>query len=264
VFSVVNVVIFISLLLYLHFVLKYKYVLSSTTKGVSNMKEKILIVDDEERMRKLIAAYLKKEGYEILEAENGLEALNIFKAERIHLIILDVMMPVMDGWSLCSELRKTSNVPIIFLTAKGEADDMLLGFELGTDHYMTKPFDVRLLIAKVKSLINRVYYSEPQEKKELFFNGLHIDELSHKVTIDGETVNLSPKEYDLILYFLTNKGMVLSREKILDYIWGIDFYGDFRTIDSHIKRLREKLGEKANLITTIRGVGYRFEDKDEK
>ena len=228
------------------------------------MKEKILIVDDEERMRKLIGAYLKKEGYEILEAENGLGAISLFKSERVHLVILDVMMPVMDGWSVCRELRKTSKVPIVFLTAKGEAEDMLLGFELGTDHYMTKPFDIRLLIAKVKSLINRVYYSEPEQKKELYFDGLHIDELSHKVTIYGETINLSPKEYDLLLYFVANKGIVLSRAKILDYIWGIDFFGDFRTIDSHIKRLREKLGEKANLITTIRGVGYRFEDKDEK
>jgi len=228
------------------------------------MKEKILIVDDEERMRKLIGAYLKKEGYEILEAENGLGAISLFKSERVHLVILDVMMPVMDGWSVCRELRKTSKVPIVFLTAKGEAEDMLLGFELGTDHYMTKPFDIRLLIAKVKSLINRVYYSEPEQKKELYFYGLHIDELSHKVTIYGETINLSPKEYDLLLYFVANKGIVLSRAKILDYIWGIDFFGDFRTIDSHIKRLREKLGEKANLITTIRGVGYRFEDKDEK
>jgi len=228
------------------------------------MKEKILIVDDEERMRKLIGAYLKKEGYEIIEAENGLEALNQFKNERIHLIILDVMMPIMDGWTVCKELRKTSNVPIIFLTAKGEDEDMLLGFELGTDHYITKPFDIRLLIAKVKSLMNRVYYSEPQLKKELYFDGLCIDELSHKVTVDDVVINLSPKEYDLLLYFVANNGIVLSREKILDYIWGIDFFGDFRTIDSHIKRLREKLGEKAYLITTIRGVGYKFEDKDEK
>jgi len=228
------------------------------------MKEKILIVDDEERMRKLIGAYLKKEGYEIIEAENGLEALSLCKSERIHLIILDVMMPVMDGWTVCKELRKNSNVPIIFLTAKGEDEDVLLGFELGTDHYMTKPFDIRLLIAKIKSLMNRVYYSEPQIKKKLYFDGLCIDELSHKVTIDDVVINLSPKEYDLLLYFVANNGIVLTREKILDYIWGIDFFGDFRTIDSHIKRLREKLGDKAYLITTIRGVGYKFEDKDER
>ena len=228
------------------------------------MKEKILIVDDEDRIRKLIGAYLKREGYEFIEAENGLEALNMFKEEKVHLVILDVMMPVMDGWSVCRELRKSSNVPIIFLTAKGEDDDQLLGFELGTDHYITKPFDMRLLLAKVKSLIKRAYYLEAELKKELYFEGLHIDELSHRVTIDGEMVNLAPKEYDLLLYFAYNNGIVLSREKILDYIWGIDFYGDDRTIDSHIKRLREKLGEKAYLISTVRGVGYKFEGKNEK
>lgn len=228
------------------------------------MKEKILIVDDEGRIRKLIGAYLKREGYEFIEAENGLEALNMFKEESVHLVILDVMMPVMDGWSVCREIRKSSNVPIIFLTAKGEDDDQLLGFELGTDHYITKPFDMRLLLAKVKSLIKRAYYFEAELKKELYFEGLHIDELSHKVTIDGDMVNLAPKEYDLLLYFAYNNGIVLSREKILDYIWGIDFYGDDRTIDSHIKRLREKLGGKAYLISTVRGVGYKFEGKNEK
>lgn len=227
------------------------------------MKERILIVDDEERMRKLIGAYLKKEGYETLEAENGLEALNIFKKEKIHLIILDVMMPVMDGYTVCMEIRKISNVPIIFLTAKGEDEDKLLGFELGTDHYVTKPFNMRLLIARVKSLLNRVYNSEPQAKKEYFCDGLYVDELSHKVSVDNEALNLSPKEFDLLLYFIANKGIVLSREKILNAIWGFDFEGDLRTVDSHIKRLREKLGEKAYLISTVRGTGYRFESGNE-
>jgi DNA-binding response OmpR family regulator len=227
------------------------------------MKEKILIVDDEERMRKLIAAYLLKEGYEILEAENGAQALTLFKNENVHLIILDVMMPVMDGWSVCREIRKTSDVPIILLTAKGEDEDKLLGFELGTDHYVTKPFNIKLLIARVKSLINRVYNSEHKQKKEHYYDGLFVDELSHKVTIDGNALNLSPKEYDLLLYFIANEGIVLSREKILDYIWGFDFDGDLRTVDSHIKRLREKLGEKAYLISTIRGTGYRFEANNE-
>ena len=221
--------------------------------------EKILIVDDEERMRKLIGAYLKKEGYEILEAENGVEALNIFKSERVQLVVLDVMMPVMDGWSLCMELRKTSNVPIIFLTAKGEDEDKLLAYELGTDHYVTKPFDIRILIAKVKALINRVYHSEEKFRKEVKFDGLHIDELSHTVTLELVPLSLSPKEYELLLYFTANRGIVLSREKIIDSIWGMDFDGDYRTIDSHIKRLREKLGKKAYLISTIRGVGYKFE-----
>ncbi|ERI94985.1 putative transcriptional regulatory protein ResD [Clostridiales bacterium oral taxon 876 str. F0540] len=223
------------------------------------MKEKILVVDDEERMRKLIAAYLKKQGYEPIEAENGLEALRIFENEKIHLIVLDVMMPVMDGWTACKEIRKISDVPIIFLTAKGEDEDMLLGFEFGTDHYLTKPFDMRVLLAHIKALINRVYNANTQTKKEIHINGLHIDELSHRVTINGENLNLSPKEYDLLVYFAANNGIVLTREKILDYIWGMDYFGDYRTVDSHIRRLRDKLGENANLITTIRGVGYKFE-----
>lgn len=228
------------------------------------MSHTILVVDDEERMRKLIGAYLKKEGYEVLEAENGLEALTVFKSRNIHLLILDVMMPVMDGWTVCTELRKLSDVPIILLTAKGEDDDKILGFELGTDHYITKPFNMRLLMAKVKSLINRVYSSELQSKKDFHFDSLHIDDLSHKVMLDGKEIPLSPKEYDLLLYFAVNHGIVLSREKILDAIWGIDFYGDLRTVDTYIKRVREKLGEKGYLLSTVRGAGYRFEVKNEQ
>lgn len=228
------------------------------------MKETILIVDDEERMRKLIGAYLRKEGYEILEAENGAEAINIFRGSRVHLIILDVMMPVMDGWTACKEIRKSSGVPIIFLTAKGEDDDKLLGFELGTDHYVTKPFNTKLLVANVKSLIKRTYYYEAEVKKELYFDGLHIEEMSHHVTLDEKEVYLSPKEYDLLLYLATNESIVLTREKILDYIWGMDYFGDLRTVDTHIKRLREKLGDKSYLISTVRGTGYMFEVKNEE
>lgn len=228
------------------------------------MKETILIVDDEERMRKLIGAYLKKEDYDILQAENGAEALITFKSNKVHLIILDIMMPIMDGWTLCKELRKISNVPIILLTAKSEDDDKLLGFELGTDHYVTKPFNMKLLIAKVKTLIKRTYYSEPKIKKELYFDGLHIDELSHNVTLDGKQIYLSPKEYELLLYMVVNKDIVLSREKMLDYIWGIDYFGDLRTVDTHIKRIREKLGDKAYLVSTVRGSGYKFEVKNEE
>lgn len=223
------------------------------------MKEKILIVDDEERMRMLIGAYLKKEGYEVLEAENGFEALNLFKRENIQLVVLDVMMPVMDGWTTCTELRRFSNVPIIFLTAKGEDEDKLLAYELGTDQYITKPFDMRVLMAQIKSLLKRVYGSDIQQRKIINFEGIHIDELSHTVTVDGNEISLSPKEYELLLYFTANNCIVLTREKILDYIWGMDYYGDYRTVDSHVKRLREKLGDRANLISTIRGVGYKFE-----
>lgn len=228
------------------------------------MNERILIVDDEERIRKLIGAYLKKEGFEVLEAENGMEALNLFKGSNVHLVVLDVMMPIMDGWSVCRELRKTSNVPVIFLTAKGEDDDMLLGYELGTDYYVTKPFDIRVLIAQIKALLKRTYSPQKMDNMELSFDGLVIDELSHEVTLDGKSLNLSPKEYDLLIYFSENRGIVLSREKILDYIWGMDFIGDLRTVDSHIKRLREKLGEKSYLISTVRGTGYKFEVKNEE
>jgi DNA-binding response OmpR family regulator len=174
------------------------------------------------------------------------------------------MMPIMDGWTLCKEIRKISSVPIILLTAKSEDDDKLLGFELGTDHYVTKPFNMKLLIAKVKTLIKRTYYSEPKIKKELYFDGLHIDELSHNVTLDGKQIYLSPKEYELLLYMVVNKDIVLSREKMLDYIWGIDYFGDLRTVDTHIKRIREKLGDKAYLVSTVRGSGYKFEVKNEE
>lgn len=227
------------------------------------MNERILIVDDEERIRKLIGAYLNRDGFEVLEAENGMEALNLFKSNNIHLVVLDVMMPIMDGWSVCREIRKSSNVPVIFLSAKGEDDDKLLGYELGTDYYVTKPFDIRVLIAQIKALLKRTYDSEKQNKKEFSFDGLIIDEPSHEATLDGMPLNLSPKEYDILVYFAENKGIVLSREKILDYIWGMDFIGDLRTVDSHIKRLREKLGEKSYLISTVRGTGYKFEVKHE-
>ncbi|MGV8981960.1 response regulator transcription factor [Clostridium sp.] len=228
------------------------------------MNETILIVDDEERIRNLVSIYLRKEKYTILQAENGSEAVNIFNKNKVDLIILDVMMPIMDGWDVCKEIRKTSNIPVIMLTAKSEEDDQLLGFELGTDHYITKPFVPKLLVAKVKAIIRRTYGTEVSLKCENSFDGLVVDNLSHEVTVDNIEINLSPKEFELLNYFIINKRIVLSREKILDALWGIDYFGDLRTVDTVIKRLREKLGEKSYLIATIRGAGYKFEVKNEK
>lgn len=224
------------------------------------MGETILIVDDEERMRSLIGLYLKREGYNIIEAENGEQALKIFAANTIHLVVLDVMMPVMDGWTTCGELRKKSDVPILMLTAKGEDDDKLLGFQLGTDNYETKPFSPKVLVAKINALIKRVYFTKTDNLKDNF-DGLVVDEEAHIVTIDKNEVYLSPKEFELLTYFIRNRDISLSREKILNAVWGMDYFGDLRTVDTHIKRLREKLGDRAYLISTVRGSGYKFEVK---
>jgi DNA-binding response OmpR family regulator len=228
------------------------------------MNKTVLLVEDEVRMRILLSDYFKREGYTLLEASDGLEALKIFKDNAIDIIILDIMMPFMDGWDVCKNIRKTSQVPIILLTAKSEEDDKLLGYELGADDYVTKPFSPKVLIAKVKALLKR---SEPQTEPNgslVEYQGLAINELSHDVKIDGNSIILTPTEYDLLLFLIKNKGIALSRDKILDSVWGIDYYGDSRTVDTNIKRLREKLGDKAEMITTIRGSGYKFEVKNEK
>lgn len=225
------------------------------------MEESILIVEDEERMRKLIDAYLKKEGYKTLQAKDGVEAVRNFDSNKVTLIILDIMMPLMDGFSVCKYIRKNSNVPIIILTAKSEEDDKLLGYELGADDYVTKPFSPKVLVAKVKALLKRYYPDDDSNETNIKFDGVIINELSHEVTIDNNEIYLSPKEYDLLLYFVKNKGIVLSRNKILDVVWGMDYYGDLRTVDTHIKRLREKLMDKAYLIATVRGSGYKLEVK---
>ncbi|AYD40514.1 DNA-binding response regulator [Clostridium fermenticellae] len=223
------------------------------------MHETIMVVDDEERMRNLIKIYLKKEGFNIIEADNGKTALELIKKNSIHLLILDVMMPIMDGWDSCKEIRKFSNVPIIMLTAKAEDEDQLLGFELGIDDYITKPFSPKILVAKVNALIRRIYSDKSNDDyTNNSYDGLYINEEYHEVKINGEDIYLSPKEFELLSYFIKNKDIVLSREKILNTIWGIDYEGDSRTVDTHIKRLREKLSEKAYLITTVRGAGYKF------
>ncbi|KRQ86376.1 Transcriptional regulatory protein SrrA [Caloramator mitchellensis] len=227
------------------------------------MNETILVVDDEERIRELIKAYLIRDKYTVLTAENGYEALKIIKNQRMHLAVIDVMMPIMDGWSLLNEIRKTSSIPVIMLTAKSDDDDKLLGFELGTDIYLTKPVSPKVISANIKALIKRTYYSQ-EIINNAAYDGLLIDEDAHRVLVDGEEVFLSPKEYEILLYLFKNKGITLTREKILDAIWGFDYDGDARTVDTHVKRLREKLCSKGYLITTVRGYGYRFEVKHEK
>ncbi|OAA93936.1 response regulator transcription factor [Clostridium coskatii] len=225
------------------------------------MNKTILMVDDEERMRFLIEAYLKSEGLNMIPAGNGQEALEKFNENHVDLVVLDIMMPVMDGWTACKELRKISNVPIIMLTARAEDEEQLLGFQLGTDSYVTKPVSPKVLVAKIKALLKRTYSEEENQNKQNSYDGLYINREGHEVKVDNEDVYLSPKEFELLCYLIKNKDIVLSREKILDAIWGIDYYGDLRTVDTHVKRLREKLGVKSYLIATVRGVGYKFEVK---
>lgn len=225
------------------------------------MIKTILIIEDEQRMRSLLADYFKKEGYIYLEASNGVDGVKAFSNNSVDLVILDIMMPFMDGWEVCKIIRKTSNVPVILLTAKSEDDDKLLGYELGADDYVTKPFSPKVLVAKVKALFKRVEMQNQTSTDVVNIDGLIIDELSHEVKINEVSIDLTPKEYDLLLYLVRNKGIALTRDQILDNVWGIDYYGDTRTVDTNIKRLREKLGEKSELITTIRGSGYKFEVK---
>jgi len=225
------------------------------------MSKTILIVDDEYRMRRLISDYFKKEGFLVIEAENGEEAIIKFKNNALDLIILDVMMPKLNGWDVCKIIRKSSSIPILMLTAKAEEEDELLGFELGVDDYITKPFSPKVLIAKTKALFKRIENTNDVSNQPVIIEALVIDELSHRVTLNNEDVNLSPKEYDLLLYLVKNKGIALSRDMILNNVWGYDYYGDLRTVDTHIKRLREKLKDSADYISTVRGSGYRFEVK---
>lgn len=217
--------------------------------------KKILIVEDESRMRRLISDYLKKEGYSIVEADNGKKAIDIFNLEKINLIILDIMMPKYDGWTVCREIRKTSNVPIIMLTARSEESDELFGFELGADEYITKPFSPKILVARIKALLKRSY----MEEEKVSYDDLEIDINGHRVFIDNKEIEMTPKEYELLIFMTQNKGAALSREQILNSVWGYDYFGDLRTVDTHIKRLRMKLENKSNYIQTVRGVGYRFE-----
>ncbi len=221
-------------------------------------KQKILVVDDESRMRKLVKDFLMKNDYEVLEAGDGSEALDCFYAQKdIALLILDVMMPKMDGWEVCREIRKVSKVPIIMLTAKADERDELQGFELGVDEYISKPFSPKILVARVGAILRRAGQAGAGERMEA--GGIIMDKAAHQVLIDGENIELSYKEFELLAYFMENKGIALSREKILNHVWNYDYFGDARTIDTHVKKLRSKMGEKGNLIKTIWGMGYKFE-----
>ena len=221
-------------------------------------KLKILVVDDESRMRKLVKDFLVKQNYEVMEAGDGSEALDIFfENQDIALIILDVMMPRMDGWQVCREVRNYSKVPIIMLTARTDERDELQGFQLGVDEYIAKPFSPKILVARVEAILRRT--NQLTEDEVLSCGGISIDQAAHVVTIDGKTVDLSFKEFELLTYFMENKGIALSRERILNSVWNYDYFGDARTIDTHVKKLRSKLGEKGDLITTVWGMGYKLE-----
>ena len=222
-------------------------------------RRKILVVDDESRMRKLLKDFLAKSGYEVLEAEDGEQAVDKFIAEKdIALIILDVMMPKMDGWQVCREIRKNSKVPIIMLTAKSSEEDELRGFELGVDEYISKPFSPKILVARVEAVLRRSNKTAPDEV--IHAGKIFIDKSAHQVTVDGQGIELSYKEFELLTYFAENQGIALSREKILNHVWNYDYFGDARTIDTHVKKLRSKLGkESGEYIKTIWGMGYKFE-----
>ena len=225
---------------------------------------KILVVDDEPRMRKLVKDFLSAKGYEVLEAADGEEAVERFMGDReIDLLILDVMMPKMDGWEVVKAVRQYSRVPIIMLTARGEERDELLGFKLGVDEYISKPFSPKILVARVEALLRRSLPGAGQQEI-LSAGGIVVDKTAHEVKIDGNPVELSFKEFELLAYFMENQGIALSREKILNNVWNYDYFGDARTIDTHVKKLRAKMGEKGGLIRTIWGMGYKFEPDEEK
>ena len=222
-------------------------------------KIKILVVDDESRMRKLVHDFLTREGYAVVEAADGEEALDIFYSDKeISLIVLDVMMPKINGWEVCREIRKNSKVPIIMLTAKGDESDELLGFDLGIDEYITKTFSPKILVARAEAILRRVK-KIGQENATISLGGITLDKEAHRVVIDGSEVELSFKEFELLSYFMENAGIALSRERILNSVWNYDYFGDARTIDTHVKKLRSKMGVKGEYIRTIWGMGYKFE-----
>lgn len=222
-------------------------------------KLKILVVDDESRMRKLVRDFLVRQNFEVVEAGDGEEALDIFYNDReISLIILDVMMPKMNGWEVCREIRETSKVPIIMLTAKSDESDELMGFDLGVDEYISKPFSPKILVARVDAILRRTN-KIGEAAENISIGGILLDKTAHQVTIDGNPIELSFKEFELLSYFMENEGIALSRDKILNHVWNYDYFGDARTIDTHVKKLRSKMGSKGDYIKTIWGMGYKFE-----
>ncbi|MEE8886622.1 MAG: response regulator transcription factor [Eubacteriales bacterium] len=226
-------------------------------------KLKVMIVDDEARMRKLVKDFLVRDDFDVIEAGDGEEALNKFYENKdIALIILDVMMPKMDGWEVCREIRKDSKVPIIMLTARGDERDELLGFDLGVDEYISKPFSPKILVARVNAILRRT--NKLSEGDRLEAGGIVVDRSAHTATVDGKPMDLSFKEFELLTYFLENQGIALSREKILNNVWNYDYFGDARTIDTHVKKLRSKMGDKGEYIKTIWGMGYKFDPTEEQ
>ena len=218
---------------------------------------KVMVVDDESRMRKLVKDFLVKKNFEVVEAENGVEAIDLFfEHKNIDLVILDVMMPKMDGWEVCREIRSYSKVPIIMLTARADEQDELLGFELGVDEYISKPFSPKILVARVLAILRRANASA---EDVIEYGGISLNRSAHEVIIDGEKVDLSFKEFELLAYFMENKDIALSRERILNHVWDYDYFGDARTIDTHVKKLRSKMGKYGSYIKTIWGMGYKFE-----
>ncbi|MBD5480492.1 MAG: response regulator transcription factor [Lachnospiraceae bacterium] len=222
-------------------------------------KLKVLVVDDESRMRKLVKDFLLKSNYDVIEAEDGVQAVDIFFAQKdIALVVLDIMMPKMDGFQVCREIRSYSKVPIIMLTAKGDERDELQGFELGVDEYISKPFSPKILVARIEAILRRT--NQGAHAGVMKAGGIEVNKDAHMVKIDGRDIELSYKEFELLTYFMENKGIALSREKILNHVWNYDYFGDARTIDTHVKKLRSKMGEKGEMIKTIWGMGYKFEE----
>lgn len=225
------------------------------------MQENVLIVEDEAILREVLYDYFNHEGYQSYEAADGHEALALFQSEAIHLVILDIMLPDVDGWSVCRRIRKTSNVPIIMLTARSDEDDTLLGFELGADDYVTKPYSPAILLARAKRLIHNMYYRDQTHRDVLRLNGVTVDSSSHTVKVNESSVHLTHTEFEVLLHLMRHEGIVITREQLIIKIWGYEYLGDDRTINTHIRNLRHKLGEKSSLIQTIIGSGYKFEGR---